>query len=462
MTYNKFDNLFKKSSKSKAFAHFTQGDYNKLISLISERDRLNYECVNYTTIELTRDQINFYSRILKDSSFKDPSNLLLINKLVYPMFTNMVNINYRSILESTQPISYLKKAMNSLDDADFLSCCSFFVMNTLMLALTLAQRFSNFLFSNALNFWLSLGWDAFDGLTGLYGAWKLAKNGETFMAMVSTLNNLQLIGTTIFSILFLGIINSPILKLSMSTTMGILGVSFTLSVIIPIAMDYWAVQQCKERKKNIAGNVSLSKNEKEALNELENIQINFHYNNMKAWSVCALSMTVLTVFTFIVLSHLTLGGLPAAMLLSVALAWIGSYLRGVWLNYEKTKDIELKSGHDVCFLKNEPSSYENYKNQYLLIGNNLHYVNSEGNKVDEELILPKSLKPKIANQPCLLGFFKTTHKLHLNPHEVQAIKNTNHTHKPKQTSLDLLMINDPDNLLENGDNNRYPDQDFSA
>jgi hypothetical protein len=242
--------------------------------------------------------------------------------------------------------------------------------------------------------------------------------------------------------------------------MGILGVSFTLSVIIPIAMDYWAVQQCKERKKNIAENRSLTKNEKEALTELENIQINFHYNNMKAWSVCALSMTVLTVFTFIVLSHLTLGGLPAAMLLSVALAWIGSYLRGVWLNYEKTKDIELKSGHDVYFLNSIPISYDNYKNRYLLIDKNLHYVNSEGKKTDGKLSLPASLKPKITNQPSLLGFFKTTHKLHLNPHEVQDIKAINRGHDPKQTSLDLLMINDPDNFLEENDDNQNPKDQF--
>jgi len=360
------------------------------------------------------------------------------------MFTNMVKINYQSILDSTKPLSYFQQAMNNLDDPDYLSLCSFFVMNTLMLALTLAQRLSHFVFSNALNYWLSIGWDEFDGLTGLYGVWKLAKNGETFLAMVSTLNNLQLIGTTIFSILFLGIIESPIIELSFSTTMGILGVAFTLSVIIPIAMDYWAVQQCRERIEQIKAGTADENltDDQKALIELENIQINFHYNNMKAWSVCALSMTVLTVFTFIVLSHFTLGGLPATMLLGIGLAWVGSYLRGVWLNHEKTKDIELRSGHDVYFLNQVPTSYNNYKNSYLVIKNQLHYVDDQGHKAPDYLNIPASLTNKLTNAPSLFNFFKTTHKLHLNPNEVAQImqNNVKNNHSPTLQPLDRLML----------------------
>jgi hypothetical protein len=176
-------------------------------------------------------------------------------------------------------------------------------------------------------------WNYIDTVGSVVTAVRQIYQGEIGLGLANLLSSLQLAGCTITANIAK---YTTLLNASTVTIGGLMGFSFAASMLISCCIELYEVHQSTQR-------INVLETQLEKATEpskkcviqkailIEKAHRENHLRSAKSWAACAIAMTAVAVITYITLSGLTFGALPAATLLIVAIAFTTGLIRKWWV-----------------------------------------------------------------------------------------------------------------------------------
>ncbi len=221
-------------------------------------------------------------------------------------------------------------------------------------------------------------WNQSDSGTGSVGALNQYLQGEEGMAIENVVGNVQMTASTVLANLAVDLSFSPIVALPVVVISGLLGVSFALAMLVPIGIAMYAEKKCEEELVVIRAKIKTLNTEKTGNVEQQKLQIKIdtlkraevlkeiekknHQLDKRVWTGAAITMAAVAAVCFLTLSAVTMGGVPAAMVVATGLAFIGMGIRAVYVDYQKRKNfdnaMEENNAYSLFGLKNKEQKKE--------------------------------------------------------------------------------------------------------
>lgn len=187
---------------------------------------------------------------------------------------------------------------------------------------------------NTLNSMFGTGWNYADGI-GSVGIARQLYQDEIFLGVVNLVGNLQSVVCTIIANIAQF---SNLIHLSNASVTGLLGFSSAAGMWVSLGMELYEIHQCDQRISKLEEKLKLvpadSDKKREIIQKalfIEQAQRENHIRNAKSWAACAIAMTAVAVISYVALSGMTFGALPAVTVLIAAMAFASAMMRHWWV-----------------------------------------------------------------------------------------------------------------------------------
>lgn len=212
---------------------------------------------------------------------------------------------------------------------------------------------------------IASGWNGGDTLSGFLVGLHQINQGEYGLGFANIFSSAQLITfTTLHDIASF----HSIPNMSASIACSLMGFSFAFGMFMSCGMELYEIKKCDERIRDLQTELAIVEKDlklnlhddnlikkRDTLQKtiyIEQAQRENHKRSAKSWALCALAMTAVAVFTYITLSGLSFGALPAATLVAAAAAFVSSLVRAWWVSRKNHVDhvkaaLSTKSGDSM-------------------------------------------------------------------------------------------------------------------
>lgn len=196
-------------------------------------------------------------------------------------------------------------------------------------------------------------WNYGDSALGIVGNISKWKKGEKVAAGANFFNNAQLGICTLFG----NLAGYGVIEGGASAAVGLLGFTFGVSMLIPAMIECFQAKKCQKRMDAIEMKLSALRKklsqenpvreEKIILKEIktleeykmeQKVERNMHRRSAEAWGYCAVGMTAIAILSFVALSGVSFGAVPAVMVSVIGFTLIAGYARKWWVDSHKKKE----------------------------------------------------------------------------------------------------------------------------
>ncbi len=304
---------------------------------------------------LAQDQQAKFNKILSDLTYL--SNLFVeeggISQYVFTSWADMLSsehsIDVSMLLSNTHHLlnSATRKANNGMD-------IIYIGFNCLALLLSIAAMGHwdlGDLSSDKTSSISGTSWNGLDTLGGAVLGLQQFAQGERTMGMINFTGSVQLAASTIIANLAK---YTPLIHLSHAAIGGLMGFSFAACMAVSGCVEVVAAHQCSTRikvlEKKLTGlRKSLDQVQNDDVEEVkvkdkclslqkiilfEKAKRENHKRSALAWGACAIGMTAVATISYITLSGLTFGVLPAVTVAVAAVATLSGVARTAWVKHK--------------------------------------------------------------------------------------------------------------------------------